>query len=172
MPLNISAIKILRSKKRRRSVSARLVKDILVVRAPENMPEVRLQEVIAGLKARIERKHLKEELNKSENLTSRAEEFNRRYFENKLKVNSIKYVTGQESKFGCCNFRTGSIRISHRISSMPQWVRDYVIIHELAHLVTPDHSQVFWGIVNRYKLAERAKGYLIAVGSFGDLAEA
>ena len=172
MPVNITAVKILRSKKRRRSVSARLLKDILVVRAPENMPEIRLQEVIAELKARIERKHLKEELNKSENLASRAEKFNKRYFENKLRVNSIKYVTGQKSRFGCCNFRTGSIRISQRISSMPQWVRDYVIIHELAHLVAPNHSKAFWDIVNRYKLAERAKGYLIAVGSFGDLAEA
>jgi len=169
MPLNITAVKILRSKKRRRSVGARLVKDILVVRAPENMPEIRLQEVIAEFKARIERKHLREELNKSEDLTDRAEKFNQRYFENKLKVNSIKYVTGQNSRFGCCNFRTGAIRISHRISSMPQWVRDYVIIHELAHLVAPNHSKAFWDIVNRYKLAERAKGYLIAVGSFGDL---
>lgn len=168
MPVNIIAVKILRSRKRRRSVSARLVKDILVVRAPENMPEIRLQEVIAELKARIERKHLKEELNKSENLAFRAEEFNKRYFENKLKVNSIEYVTGQKSRFGCCNFRTGSIRISQRISSMPRWVRDYVIIHELAHLAVPDHSKAFWEIVNRYKLAERAKGYLIAVGSFGD----
>jgi hypothetical protein len=172
MPLNINTVKILRSKKRSRSVSARLVKDILVIRAPENMPETRLQEVIAGLKARIERKRLKEELNKNENLASRAEKFNKRFFENKLKINSIEYVTGQKSKFGCCNFRAGSIRISHRISSMPQWVRDYVIIHELAHLAVPDHSRAFWDIVNRYKLAERAKGYLIAASSFGDLTEA
>lgn len=149
-----------------------MVKDILIVRAPENIPETRLQEVIAGLKARIERRRLKEELNKNENLASRAEKLNKRFFENKLQVNSIEYVTGQRSKFGCCNFRTGSIRISHRISGMPQWVRDYVIIHELAHLVTPDHSRVFWDIVNRYKLAERAKGYLIAASNLGGLTEA
>ncbi|MDD5281860.1 MAG: M48 family metallopeptidase [Candidatus Omnitrophica bacterium] len=167
MPVNISAVKILRSKKRRRSVSCRLVRGILVVRAPENMPDIRLQEVIAELKSRIERKYLKEQLNKNENLAFKAEEFNKRYFENKLKVNSIEYVTGQKSRFGCCNFRTGSIRISHRISSMPQWVRDYVIIHEMAHLAVPDHSRAFWDIVNRYKLAERAKGYLIAAGTLG-----
>ncbi len=163
--MQINAIRIVRSKKRRRTVSARLLKDVLVVRAPENIPESRLEKAIAELKSRIERKHLKEELNKDENLVQRAKEINLQYFENKLNVNSIKYVTNQNSKFGCCNYRSGSIRISYHISAMPQWVRDYVIIHELAHLVVPDHSKAFWDVVNRYKLAERARGYLIAIGS-------
>jgi len=167
--MQINAIKILRSKKRKRTVSARMIKDILVVRAPENIPESRLEKVVAELKARIERKHLKEELNKHQYLSIRAKEFNRQYFENKLNINSIEYVTDQNSKFGCCNYRTGCIRISHRISAMPQWVRDYVIIHELAHLVVSDHSRAFWDIVNLYKLAERARGYLIAVGGLEEL---
>ena len=160
----INTIKILRSKKRRRTVSARLVKDMLIVRAPESIPESHLQKLVSEFKARIERKKLKEELNKDESLAQRAKEFNLRYFDNKLNISSIEYVTDQNSKFGCCNYRTGCIRISHRISAMPQWVRDYVIIHELAHLVVPDHSRAFWDIVNLYKFAERAKGYLIAVG--------
>ena len=49
--MQINAIKILRSKKRRRTVSARMIKDILVVRAPENIPEGRLEKVVAELKA-------------------------------------------------------------------------------------------------------------------------
>jgi len=167
--MHINEIKILRSRKRRRTVNARVAKDILIVRAPESIPESRLQKVIAELKARIERKQLKEELNKCENLALRAKEFNLRYFDNKLNISSIEYVTNQNSKFGCCNYRTGSIRISHRISAMPQWVRDYVIIHELAHLVIPDHSRAFWDIVNRYKFVERARGYLIAVGGLEEL---
>lgn len=162
--MSINSIKILRSKKRRRTVSARLVKDILIVRAPESISESHLQKLVAEFKTKIERKQLKEELNKDESLAQRAKEFNSQYFDNKLNISSIEYVTDQNSKFGCCNYRTGCIRISHRISAMPKWVRDYVIIHELAHLVVPDHSKAFWDIVNLYKLAERAKGYLIAVG--------
>jgi predicted metal-dependent hydrolase len=47
---------------------------------------------------------------------------------------------------------------------MPEWVRDYVIIHEVAHILEPNHSKAFWDIVYRYKLAERARGFLIAKG--------
>ena len=47
---------------------------------------------------------------------------------------------------------------------MPEWVRRYVLIHEMAHLIEPNHSRAFWDIVSRYKLTERARGYLMAVG--------
>ncbi len=160
MPIN--SVRILRSRKRRRTVSARLVKDILVVRAPEHMPEDHLERAIVRLRSRIERRNLKDGLNRDQALIRRAVDLNARFFDNRLKINSIEYVTGQTSKFGCCNCRTGQIRISHRVGAMPDWVRDYVIIHELAHLVVPSHSRDFWEIVNRYRFAERARGYLIA----------
>ena len=56
----------------------------------------------------------------------------------------------------------GAIRISVRVAQFPSWVRDYVIVHELAHLRHPGHTPSFWALVNRYPRAERARGYLIA----------
>lgn len=155
-------MKIIRSSKRRRTVSARIVNDALLVHAPVMVSQERLQKIVADFKLRFERKKVKEELNRKQDLADSAARLNAQYFENKLKINSIEYVTGQNSRFGCCNYRNATIRISHRIGCMPRWVRDYVVIHEMAHLIVPDHSREFWKIVNRYKLAERARGYLMA----------
>ena len=98
----------------------------------------------------------------NENLKKRAEELNRQYFAHKLIWNSIKYVTNQNKIFGSRTSKKGRIRISDRLINMPDWVRDYVIIHELAHLIQPDHSKSFWNLVNRYRFTERARGYLMA----------
>ena len=157
-------VKIIRSPRRKRTVSARLVKDMLLVNAPVFMPEARLEKIVANFKERFQRKRLKEELNQKEDLMSAARRLNEKYFENKLKVEAIEYSVNQNSRFGCCNYRAGHIRISHRLGLMPAWVRDYVIVHEMAHLIQPDHSRAFRDIVSRYELAERAKGYLMAVG--------
>jgi predicted metal-dependent hydrolase len=157
-------IKIIRSRRRKRTVSARLLKDTLLVNAPLTLSETYLTKIIADFKARFERKRLKQELNLKENLAVRAAQLNKQYFGDSVHISSIEYVTDQNSKFGCCNCRDATIRISHRISPMPAWVRDYVIVHEMAHLIEPNHGQRFWEIVSRYKLAERARGYLLAVG--------
>jgi len=145
-------------------VSARLVNDLLLISAPLTLPQERLDKIVTGFKLKFERKKIKEGLDKEQNLLDLASSLNEKYFGNKLKVESIEYVTTQNTRFGCCNYRTARIRISHKIGLMPEWVRKYVVMHEMAHLIEPNHSRAFWDIVSRYKLAERARGYLIASG--------
>ena len=162
--LNKMEVKVIRSRRRMRTVSARIVKNTLLVNAPLILSQERLDKIVSDFKVKFEKIRLKDDLDKKDNLTERARRINERYFGNKLKFNSIEYVTDQNSRFGCCNYRAATIRISHKVGLMPEWVRDYVILHEMAHLIEPNHGRAFRDIISRYKLAERARGYLIAVG--------
>ncbi|MFH1076430.1 MAG: M48 family metallopeptidase [Pseudomonadota bacterium] len=148
-------VKIVRSGRRKRTVSARVVNDTLLVRAPLAISGERLEKIIANFKSRFERK---------EDLAQIAAWLNKKYFNNQLKINSVEYVANQKSRLGCCNYHKANIRISHRIGAMPAWVRDYVLIHEMSHLIEPNHSKAFWNIVSRYRLAERARGFIMAAG--------
>ena len=78
---------------------------------------------------------------------------------------SVRWVTNQNGRWGSCTPDDGTIRISHRIQEMPDWVIDYVLLHELSHLVVPSHSARFWDLVNRYPKAERARGYLEGISA-------
>jgi predicted metal-dependent hydrolase len=77
---------------------------------------------------------------------------------------SIRWSPNQLTLWGSCTPADGAIRISARLGAYPRWVLDYVIVHELAHLAYRSHGPRFAGLVDRYPLAERARGFLIAMG--------
>lgn len=156
-------IKVIRSARRKKTVSAREVNGIFVVQAPARMSDEELQPLIEKLQKRWQKRQAKETLD-DKALHRRAQQLNRQYFGGKLKWESIRWVTNQNRRFGSCTPTNGTIRLSHRVAAMPAFVRDYVIMHELAHLVEANHGPKFWKLVNRYPKTERARGYLMAVG--------
>ncbi len=161
---SIENVEIIRTGRRMRTASARVVKDTMYVRVPDNIPAGDLSRIVGELRRKLEKKLLKDRLNSHDDLKQRAGKLNKKYFSGALKFCSIGYVTGQRAKFGCCDTRKRVIRIAHHVASMPVWVREYVIMHELAHLIEPNHGRAFWEIVDKYPLAERAKGFLTAKG--------
>jgi predicted metal-dependent hydrolase len=156
-------VEIIRSKKRRKTVSGELKNGVLVIRAPARISDTELAPIIENLRRRmVERKRPKAP--SDQDLEKRARELNRRYFNGRLQWQSIRYVTNQNKRFGSCTPSAGTIRISHRLAKMPDWVLKYVVLHELAHLEEANHGRRFWRLVNQYPLTERARGYLMAVG--------
>ena len=121
-------------------------------------------EWVEKMAARFEARERRRRLNSDGDLQRRARELNREYFDGRLKWSSFTYVTNQSTRFGSCSPADKTIRISSALAEMPSFVRDYVIIHELAHLEVPNHSPEFWALVNGYPLTERARGYLMAKG--------
>ncbi len=158
------SVHILRSPRRTKTVGARLVGNTVEVRVPAGLAEERERELVDRLVTRLQTRVSRAERLRDEDLMARAQELNRRYFEGKLQILSVRYVTNQHSRFGSCTTDIGAIRLSDRLARAPDWVLDYVLVHELAHLIEPNHSVDFWKLVHRYPRAERAIGYLIAVG--------
>lgn len=156
-------IKIIKSNRRTKTVSARMEDDVMVIRAPTNISEEELTAMIEDFKKRFERKAKKARLDDS-GLDKRAQELNQLYFDGQLHWNSMTWSTRQNSRYGSCTPANKTIRISHQLEKVPRFVLDYVIVHELAHLLEANHSQNFWDLVYRYPKTERARGYLMAMG--------
>jgi predicted metal-dependent hydrolase len=156
-------VRIIRSKKRRKTVQAREVDGTLEILAPAGLPKKELEVHIAKLRERIERHKSRSGLD-DEALKKRTCELSRRYFNGLPQWASIRWVTNQNKRHGSCTPAKGSIRISDRVAGMPRFVSDYVIVHELAHLIEPNHGPAFWELVYQYPRTERARGYLMAIG--------
>lgn len=62
-----------------------------------------------------------------------------------LTVTSVE-VRNQRTRWGSCG-RNGRICLNWRLLLMPDWVRDYVLVHELMHLRRMDHSPRYWALV-------------------------
>jgi predicted metal-dependent hydrolase len=73
----------------------------------------------------------------------RVEELNRLYFSKSIKSINFKNTS---SRWGSCS-NTGNLNFSTRLLFAPPDVVDYVIIHELAHLIEMNHSDRFWALV-------------------------
>lgn len=155
-------IEVVRSKRRKRSVGARLVDEVLTVTVPLWMSAAEVDRHVADMVYRFARKHKSEHID----LTQRARQLARRY--DLPTPTSISWVSNMRHRWGSCTHQTGAIRISDRMAGFPGWVLDAVIVHELAHLVINGHGAAFDELANRYPLAERATGYLIAKSELGD----
>ncbi|VVB70615.1 Uncharacterised protein [uncultured archaeon] len=148
-----------RSKRRKKTIQARMVKGKMEVLAPASISDAALQIHITKLQSRLQKRVCAGD---DAHLHERAGYLNLKYFQGSLAWNSIQYSSRQERRRGSCNCTTRTILISDKLANLPQWVEDYVIMHELAHLIEPNHGKRFKALVHRYPLAERAIGFLIA----------
>ncbi|MFQ4147109.1 M48 family metallopeptidase [Arthrobacter sp. LAPM80] len=93
-------------------------------------------------------------------LMQRALLLSRQYLGTPVIPESVRWVTNQNSRWGSATPARKSIRISHHVQGMPEWVLDYVLLHELAHLIHADHSARFWAELAGYPRLEAAKAFL------------
>ncbi|WP_041841454.1 M48 metallopeptidase family protein [Actinoplanes friuliensis] len=160
-------VEVRRSQRRRRTVSAYREGERVVVLIPDRFSRAEETEWVARMLARLAAREERIRRTDSE-LLVRARRLISRYLPDhadEIVPASVRWVTNQNGRWGSCTPDDGTIRISHRIQEMPDWVIDYVLLHELTHLVVPSHNTKFWQLVNRYPKAERARGYLEGISA-------
>lgn len=159
-------VEVRRSKRRTRTVSAYRKGGTVVVLIPARFTKAEEAQWVDTMVARLEVKQHRRRRS-DQDLLRRARQLGAEL--GLPEPSSVRWVTNQSSRWGSCTPGEGSIRLSHRLQGMPEWVVDYVLVHELAHLVEAGHDAAFWRLVDRFPRAERARGYLEGVAAAADL---
>jgi predicted metal-dependent hydrolase len=161
-------VEVRRSRKRRRTVAAYREDGKVVVLVPARFSRAEEKEWVATMLARLERSE-KRRRPSDEGLARRAAELSARHLDGLAEPLTVRWVANQNSRWGSCTPSDRSIRLSTRLQGMPAWVIDYVLVHELAHLIEAGHTATFWTWVDRFPRAERAKGFLEGVAAASQL---
>ena len=170
-PADRPAIEIRRSAKRRRTVSARREGDRFVVLVPARMSAAQAASYADELVARIESRERRAAPTDDE-LHERALRLSRRWLPGAPAPASVRWVTNQRARWGSCTTADRTIRLSHRLRGMPDHVVDYVLLHELAHLLVPGHGADFEALLTPYPRLLEARAFLEGVSFAGRASDA
>lgn len=161
-------VDVRRSAKRTRTVSAYREGDTIVVMIPARLTRAEEREWVDTMVARVTKAERRRRPT-DDALLTRAMVLSDRYLDGKCTPSSVRWVDNQLNRWGSCTPADRTIRLSARMHGMPSYVVDYVLLHELAHLLIPGHGREFWDLVERYELTERARGYLEGTSAAGSL---
>ncbi|MFN3340849.1 MAG: M48 family metallopeptidase [Dietzia sp.] len=157
-------IEVRRSRRRKRTVSARVEGRTVVVLMPAGLPRSEERRLVVDMLARLRRSGRRAGAKASdEELMRRATALSARWMDGGPQPASVRWVPAMTTRWASCSPGSGEIRVSEALREVPSYVLDYVVVHELAHLVVPGgHPPQFWEVVRRYPRTERAMGYLEA----------
>lgn len=146
--------------------------DTVVVLLPGSMSSADEQHWVAEMLRRLERSEARRHSPRrasDADLMARATALSARWLDDRPRPSSVRWVPPMRSRWASATPADSTIRLSERLRDLPSWVVDYVLVHELAHLVEPGHTPAFWRLVRRYPRTERAIGYLQGVSAAAGL---
>jgi predicted metal-dependent hydrolase len=158
----VSEVEIRRSARRTRTVRAYREGDKTIVLMPAHLSAAEEERHVRSLVGRLDRRDQRVRPS-DEELLARAAQLSRAWLGGEAVPASVRWVSNQNTRWGSCTSVDRSIRLSDRLKGMPEWVVDYVLLHELAHLIEPNHSKRFWALVEAYPETAKAKGFLEGV---------
>lgn len=166
--MRTDGVEVVRSSRRTRTVSARREDGRTVVLLPARLTAAEEERWVATMLERLARQDARRRPAEGD-LEQRAAMLSTRHLQGLARPVSVRWSVRQGSRWGSCTPADGTIRLSSRLRGMPTWVVDYVLVHELAHLLQPGHDPAFWALVERYPQCARARGYLEGVAATAGL---
>lgn len=152
-------VEVRRSRRRARTVSAWREGGRTIVAIPARFTRAQEREWVGRMVERLAAQERRRRPS-DDQLVARATELSRRYLGGRAVPTSVRWSSNQGRRWGSCTPADGTIRVSDRLQGMPRWVLDYVLLHELAHLLQPGHGEAFWAELATYPHTQRARGFL------------
>jgi predicted metal-dependent hydrolase len=159
----VRKVEVRRSKRRKKTVSAYLEGDTMVVQLPGHLSKAEERHWVAEMERKLLRSQHRKRSPARESdaaLLRRCHDLAARYLDGQARPETVRWAPPMRTRWASCTPARGSIRISERLRDVPGWVLDYVLVHELTHLIVPGHDAEFWKLCRRYPKTERAIGYL------------
>ncbi len=148
LPLVQPDVEVRVSTRRKKTAGAHWEGDRIVVVVPSHLRGPERDRMVESLARRLTR-HRPHLHASDEQLEERARVLGRTYLGGVVPA-SIRWSAAQRTRWGSCTLATREIRISERLRTVPTWVLDAVIVHELAHLLEPNHSPRFSALESSY----------------------
>jgi hypothetical protein len=167
-PARNFAVDVRRSPRRRRTVSAYRDGERVVVLIPARFSKAEEREWVERMVSRVTASPARGRSGDAA-LAQRAAELSGRFLAGRARPASVRWVPAMRTRWASCTPADATIRLSRRLQEMPGWVQDYVLLHELAHLIEPGHGARFWRLLEAYPRTERARGYLDGVSAAAQL---
>lgn len=158
-------VRIVRSTRRTKTVSSQWKNERFVVSVPAALTESAERTFVEEMLRKYrQRRVATRQGNSNEALMQRALFLDRQYTGGLACPVSVRWVTNQDKRWGSATVHQRTIRLSTRLQYMPQWVQDYVLVHELCHLVEPSdgHGRRFQVLLDRFERRAEADAYLHA----------
>ena len=155
-------VEVRRSTRRRRSVTAYREGGRTIVVVPQRMARSDIAEYVEELVGRLDARERRSRRTDAQ-LHARALELAHRYLDDRAEPRTVRWVTNQKRRWGSCTPLDAAIRLSDRLQTMPEHVVDYVLLHELVHLLVADHGPDFEAWMARYPRLVESRAFLAGV---------
>lgn len=163
-------MEVRRTKRRKKTVAAVREGNLTVLYAPLRMPNYEIEEMAEELQERLNRIDPRAFYSDGE-LMERAEYLSATYLFAAAQPKSVNWSEKLSGAWGICNPLHQTINLTTRLKGLPEYVIDYVLLHELVHLICTNHGRDFDNFMKLFEKKERAEGYLDALDELGSSPE-